>query len=47
MNWARLKIVWLLWTGNRHRSAREYWGWVSLRTAVEASAAWGPWLGRK
>ena len=42
MNWRRLKIVWILWTGNLSASNRAYWGWVSLRTAIEASSGWGP-----
>jgi hypothetical protein len=44
LNWRRMKIVWVLWSGNRHASSRAYWGWVSIRTAVEASSGWGPWF---
>jgi hypothetical protein len=46
-NWRRAKIVWLLWSGNRHASSRDYWGWVSLGTAIAASVGWGPWFGRR
>jgi hypothetical protein len=44
MNWRRLKIVWILWSGNFSSCNRRYWGWVKLRTAIEASSGWGPWF---
>lgn len=43
-NFRRLKIVWILWTGNMSASSRAYWGWVSMRTAIEASSGWGLWF---
>ena len=48
MNWRRLKITWIIWTINLHADSRAYCGgWVSVRTAVEASAGFGPWFRAK